>query len=195
MPVKRLAFALLLIASTARAQDAQKEACANAYDTSQVLRDEGKLLLAREQLAVCERACPPKLAVDCTKWRTEVEARLASIPPGAPVDVKPVVTGTAPTTAFTSLQVGGISLLSAGGLGLAVAAALTIRGHVQRGALFDCKPNCPQSDVDAVATLWTGAGATAAISAAAFGAGLAMFLIRPKTETVSLTVDGLAVSF
>lgn len=57
-----------------------------------------------------------------------------------------------------------------GGVGLAalgVGGVLAIKGHVDRGALYDCRPNCPQGDVDAVATTWVVAGVTAGVGAAA----------------------------
>jgi hypothetical protein len=79
--VKRfIAIALVSFSATsAGADEASKDACADAYDTSQVLRDSGRLMPAREQLQICERSCPAKLAADCTGWREAIEAKLGSL--------------------------------------------------------------------------------------------------------------------
>lgn len=60
-------------------QDPRKQACADAYDNSQLLRDRGQLGLARAQLLVCQSACPERLAADCTQWLASIEAQLPTI--------------------------------------------------------------------------------------------------------------------
>jgi hypothetical protein len=73
-----LAIAFCLCGATARADE--KKVCADAYETSQSLRDEGKLLRSREQLRVCARAeCPDAVAKTCAEWLTEVEQRIPSV--------------------------------------------------------------------------------------------------------------------
>jgi len=72
------AAALSLFGSTALADE--KQVCADAYETSQSLRDDGKLLKSREQLRLCARAeCPDAVAKTCAEWLTEVEQRIPSI--------------------------------------------------------------------------------------------------------------------
>ncbi len=254
---RALFFSALLWAAPARGDDAQKEACAAAYDTSQVLRDEGKLLLAREQLVVCERACPAKLAKDCGRWRGDIDKNLASVVlgardgSGAPVaawiaidgrPAEPVGAGEvvlepgvhrfhferpadgavieksrqlargdkrvaidaifgAPANKpwrATGVQIGGFALLGVGTIMLGGALGLAIKGHVDRGRLFDCKPNCDPADVSAIKQKWDTAGVIGSVGAVMFGLGLGMVLVseanKPK-DAVSLTADGIAVAF
>jgi hypothetical protein len=73
-----LATALALLPSSALADD--KQVCADAYEKSQSLRDEGRLLKSREQLRVCARAqCPDIVAKTCAEWLAQVEQRIPSI--------------------------------------------------------------------------------------------------------------------
>jgi hypothetical protein len=67
--------AVLLAGPAARAQDT----CATAYEGAQELRRTHELSRARTELRLCERACPKKLAEDCSTWRREVEAELSSV--------------------------------------------------------------------------------------------------------------------
>jgi hypothetical protein len=228
---------VLLAAAPVSAQsdvDAEKKACADAYDNSQVLRDEGRLWLARAQLLVCQRACRSELAADCEKWRGEVEARLPSVvlaphdPNGTTVDARvsidgkeaePVPSGEVllepgdhtfrfenddgevveatltlaegdkareveakfstivPKGGVDPIAVTAIGLGAAGAIAVIAALGLTIKGHVDRNALFDCKPNCAEEDVDAVRGKWTAAGVVGALGLAAGGAGLVVWLV------------------
>jgi hypothetical protein len=73
-------FALLLSGATARAADS--EACADAAERAQVLRDQQKLVAARQLLVSCSRdSCPAVVRRDCIDWLGEVEARLPRIVP------------------------------------------------------------------------------------------------------------------
>ena len=57
----------------ARADD--KLACSRAYDQTQALRRQGRLLAAREQAAFCTRdACADFIRTDCAKWLGEITA-------------------------------------------------------------------------------------------------------------------------
>jgi len=72
------ASAIVLLASTAAADD--KQVCADAYEKSQVLRDDGKLLQSRDQLRLCARAeCAATIAKTCADWLAEVEQRIPSV--------------------------------------------------------------------------------------------------------------------
>jgi hypothetical protein len=74
------AAGLCLIAAALAAVDARaQDTCAVAYESAQELRRGGELTRSRADLRLCERACPSKLADDCSAWRREVEADLASI--------------------------------------------------------------------------------------------------------------------
>jgi hypothetical protein len=252
---------VLLAAAPAAAQDvdAQKKACADAYDNSQVLRDEGRLWLARAQLLVCQRACRRELAVDCEKWRGEVEARLPSVvlvprdPNGTLVDARVSIDGKEPEpvpggevllepgdhtfrfendegeaidktvtvaagdkavevvaefstvvpdqSGLDPMTVTAVSLGAVGTLALVTALGLTINGHVNRNALFDCKPDCAEEDVEAVRTDWTAAGIVGAVGAAVGGAGLVVWLFwgggldSGGEAAVAPTRDGLRLRF
>jgi hypothetical protein len=59
----------------ARAQDT----CAKAYESAQELRRGHELTRARAEMRLCERACPKQLGEDCSAWRREVEAEIASV--------------------------------------------------------------------------------------------------------------------
>ncbi len=80
-----LALAASLVASSpATARADQTDACIEASVRGQQLRDQGKLLAAREQLLACGvQSCPRLLQKECAEWLAEVEARTPSIVIGA----------------------------------------------------------------------------------------------------------------
>jgi hypothetical protein len=54
--------------------------CIDAYEKSQILRKQGKLLEAREQLSSCKRVeCPELARKDCAQWFREVEETTPSV--------------------------------------------------------------------------------------------------------------------
>jgi hypothetical protein len=56
------------------------DACIQASDEGQVLRDRGKLLAARARFLACSRdACPRLVRTDCAGWLADVDARIPSI--------------------------------------------------------------------------------------------------------------------
>jgi hypothetical protein len=63
-------IALLLGAASARAD----ATCITAYEQTQTLRKDEKLLAAKAQAAICSRdSCPALLSKDCAKWLAELE--------------------------------------------------------------------------------------------------------------------------
>jgi len=65
-------------ARTLHADD--KQACLEAYDKAQTMRQEDKLVAAREQLLTCARnVCPSILRKDCTTWLSEVDASMPTV--------------------------------------------------------------------------------------------------------------------
>jgi hypothetical protein len=67
-------------ASAAPATDPTKLRCAQAYEQSQRLRQDGKLRSAREQALVCAQAsCPAVLSGDCATWLVELEGAIPSV--------------------------------------------------------------------------------------------------------------------
>ncbi|MEO5731335.1 MAG: hypothetical protein ABI134_13005, partial [Byssovorax sp.] len=80
-----LALAASLVASSpATARADQTDACIEASVRGQQLRDQGKLLAAREQLLACGvQSCPRLLQKECAQWLAEVEVRTPSIVIGA----------------------------------------------------------------------------------------------------------------
>jgi hypothetical protein len=57
-----------------------KDACVQAYEQAQELRQEGKLRKAHEKLLECAQTeCPEFVQSDCARWSSEVSAALPSI--------------------------------------------------------------------------------------------------------------------
>jgi hypothetical protein len=92
-------FASLTVATVAQADD--KQACNDAYRQAQVLRNDHKLVEAREQLRVCAGgSCPGFIAKDCSDWLKADESKTPSVvlaaknPAGADLfDVKVTMDG------------------------------------------------------------------------------------------------------
>ena len=75
--------AISMLPRAASAAD-EKIACANASDSGQKLRDEGKLVKARQEFLVCARdVCPATIKKDCADWLNQSEASLPSVVLGA----------------------------------------------------------------------------------------------------------------
>jgi hypothetical protein len=79
--VRRLSLGLLalaLFASPARADE--RRACVEAADTGQTLRDQGKLVEARESFLTCARdVCPAIVAKQCATWLNDVDREIATV--------------------------------------------------------------------------------------------------------------------
>jgi len=74
----------LFALSPAAARADQTDACIDASVRGQELRDQGKLVAAREQFLACGIAsCPRLLQSECSGWLADVEARTPSIVLGA----------------------------------------------------------------------------------------------------------------
>ncbi len=80
---RALALLVLLAPATARADRAEgaaKDECITAYEQTQSLRKDGKLLASKAQAQICARAeCPAILSKDCTKWSAELEASIPTV--------------------------------------------------------------------------------------------------------------------
>jgi hypothetical protein len=75
-------LAVLTVSASAFAQDAEqtKRACATSYEQTQRLRQDGKLVEAREQAVACAQAqCPALLTADCSHWVEELEQALPTV--------------------------------------------------------------------------------------------------------------------
>ncbi|MGH7297845.1 MAG: hypothetical protein ACRELB_23095, partial [Polyangiaceae bacterium] len=58
----------------------EKQACMDAYEHGQELRQQGKLREAREQMLACARdRCPALAQQDCSRWLGELEEAIPSI--------------------------------------------------------------------------------------------------------------------
>lgn len=83
MPLKHAALvfsvlAVLAFAPSARADEV--DACVDGADKAQQLRDQAKLIEAREQLIACASAsCPSAVAKQCAKWLQEVDGAIPTI--------------------------------------------------------------------------------------------------------------------
>lgn len=76
-----LALVVVFAASPAGAQDDPAKAmCLAAFGATQSLRDEGKLLAAREQALTCSREqCPEVITTKCKTWQREIDESTPSI--------------------------------------------------------------------------------------------------------------------
>jgi len=98
---------VFMLFAPAIASAAGPETCTSSYERAQVLRQQGKLVAARDQLQVCGGAsCPNLIVGDCTKWLEELQSTLPSVVPLATddagtnlIDVKVSVDGTPLTNA------------------------------------------------------------------------------------------------
>jgi hypothetical protein len=80
-PARSLALALTLasLAIAPRAR-ADKDPCISAYEQTQTLRKDGKIIAAKAQAAVCAReSCPALLSKDCTRWLGDLEQSTPSV--------------------------------------------------------------------------------------------------------------------
>jgi hypothetical protein len=80
--VRPLAAALLLFAleAAARAEPPSAEKCTAAYDSTQRLRQAGKLQAAETEALVCaDSACPRVLRQDCARWVEEIQRAAPTI--------------------------------------------------------------------------------------------------------------------
>jgi hypothetical protein len=78
--ILRASCLVLAFASPRAALAADKAACSDAYTKAQTLRDENKLLGAREQLRICARpGCTAFIVRDCASWLGDVESRIPSV--------------------------------------------------------------------------------------------------------------------
>lgn len=84
-PLCLLAFAFVASPGAAAAAPpeglaAQKQACADDSEQGQELRDQGKLLAARERFLACAaEACPPIVRKDCADWLDDLDERTPTI--------------------------------------------------------------------------------------------------------------------
>jgi hypothetical protein len=70
----------VLALSTMAAPAFAEDTCVDAYDGSQRLRREGKLLEAKSQLLQCaQEQCPEAVAKECTRWLREVNESLPTV--------------------------------------------------------------------------------------------------------------------
>ena len=75
-------LALSMATTSAHADD--KIVCANASESGQKLRDDGKLMKARQEFLVCARdVCPQIIKKDCVDWLEKSEESLPTVVLGA----------------------------------------------------------------------------------------------------------------
>jgi hypothetical protein len=73
-----------LAPSTARSDGTPVATCSDNYTRAQILRNEHKLLQARDALRVCaQTSCKDFIVKDCTTWLDQVQAGLPSVVPVA----------------------------------------------------------------------------------------------------------------
>jgi hypothetical protein len=75
-----LLFSVLLVGSSAVAEEPTKQECVSANESAQELRDAGKLREARVRLATCIlQSCPAPVREDCAKRLDEVDNAMPSL--------------------------------------------------------------------------------------------------------------------
>lgn len=73
-------LALALAPRVAWASDDDKQRCASAYEETQVLRKQGKLLDARERAVACSQAvCSAYVVRECTQFARDIEQSLPTV--------------------------------------------------------------------------------------------------------------------
>jgi hypothetical protein len=73
---------VLVAVAPVRAWAAGPTVCTDAYESAQVLRKQGKLVAASEQLHACaQQTCPALVVTDCVRWLDEVTQSLPSVVP------------------------------------------------------------------------------------------------------------------
>ncbi len=78
-PPPRSGSCLVLVAPRVRADDS-KQACVDASEKGQSLRDDHKLRAAREAFLACARdACPGPIKKDCAEWLAGVDKAMPSV--------------------------------------------------------------------------------------------------------------------
>lgn len=81
--IRTLAAALsgiLFLAPTDEARADPKQECSAAYDATQSLRDDGKLVDARKQARLCsDMLCPAFVREDCSQWLMEIDALVPTV--------------------------------------------------------------------------------------------------------------------
>ena len=74
------ASALAILATGPSARADEVDACVEGADKAQQLRDQAKLIEAREQLIACAASsCPAAVAKQCAKWLNEVDQAVPTI--------------------------------------------------------------------------------------------------------------------
>lgn len=80
----RVGVVLVVLSMTRSAAADDKQICLDASEKAQQLKIDGKLVEAREQLALCsQKACPKLVRQDCTQWMSELLTALPSVVPAA----------------------------------------------------------------------------------------------------------------
>jgi hypothetical protein len=84
--IKRCALlvvaAILFVASVAVADGPSPNACSDAYTRAQILRNDRKLMQARDALRLCSQpTCKDFIVKDCTTWLDQVQTSLPTIVP------------------------------------------------------------------------------------------------------------------
>lgn len=75
-----LAFGLLLAAAPALAAPPTQKECLAAADDGQKLRDDGKLVSARDKFIMCAaKSCPNVVAKQCNQWLSDAEREMPSV--------------------------------------------------------------------------------------------------------------------
>lgn len=80
-PLRAIASAALLASIACLGRDARAaDACISAYEQTQTLRKDGKLVAAKAQAVTCVRSdCPALLTKDCTRWLGELETSTPTV--------------------------------------------------------------------------------------------------------------------
>jgi len=79
LPTVALFLALSGTSFSARADDAKRESCVQAYERAQLAARGQDDLAARDHAAACVFACPARLAEDCVQWETQAKSRLVNV--------------------------------------------------------------------------------------------------------------------
>lgn len=228
----------------------ERAECANAFEATQRLQQEGKLMSALDQANRCAKAtCPKLLKGECSKWVSEITPKLPTIVvrvktadgcerTDAKVEVSGVskrgtendadeirvdpgshdITATDPVSGKTKttsinfaagehrdvdidfaepdavcgkskkksasakkIQLPTILLGAGGAAFLTTGLVVGLIGSSKRSDLDECKPNCPQVNLDHVQGFFTAGDVLGVIGLVGIGAAVASyFILQPK---------------
>jgi hypothetical protein len=198
--------AWVVLVPRAASADPSRDACFDAYEQAQRLRNDEHLRAARDRLATCAHAaCPAFVRSDCAAWLGEVEAELAAAAARSAPEPAPAAPATPPAGAtsadappaapappwFLRLPTATYSLGGVAALGLASFAGFALAG----ASVQACAPGCSSAEVAALRRDYLVADVSLVGALAAAGGAIAFALASPPERSSVTPVAPRATSW